>query len=85
MDLTLSLVGSGLKFCKEDLNIAVIRFSPLQNLKWLYIKYNYTEHLPKVLFGKFICGNKVFHFKTAFILIQNASDEGYMSPIVYFE
>ena len=31
----LRLVGSGLKFCKEDLNMAAINFSPLQNLKWL--------------------------------------------------
>ena len=45
--------------------MAAINFSPLQNLKWLQIKYNYTEHLTKVVFGKFICGNKVFHFKTA--------------------
>ena len=35
VDLTLSLVGSGLKLCKEDLNMAAINFSPLQNLKWL--------------------------------------------------
>ena len=35
VDLTLSLVGSGLKFCKEVLNMAAINFSPLQNLKWL--------------------------------------------------
>ena len=33
--LTLRLVDSGLKFCKEDLNMAAINFSPLQNLKWL--------------------------------------------------
>ena len=33
--LTLSLEGSGLKFCKEHLNMAAINFSPLQNLKWL--------------------------------------------------
>ena len=33
--LTLRLVGSGLKFCKEDLNMAAINFPPLQNLKWL--------------------------------------------------
>ena len=32
---TLRLVGSGLKFCEEDLNMAAINFSPLQNLKWL--------------------------------------------------
>ena len=32
---TLRLVGSRLKFCKEDLNMAAINFSPLQNLKWL--------------------------------------------------
>ena len=32
---TLRLVGSGLKVCKEDLNMAAINFSPLQNLKWL--------------------------------------------------
>ena len=32
---TFRLVGSGLKFCKEDLNMAAINFSPLQNLKWL--------------------------------------------------
>ena len=32
---TLRLVGSGLKFCKEDLNMAAKKFSPLQNLKWL--------------------------------------------------
>ena len=32
---TLRRVGSGLKFCKEDLNMAAINFSPLQNLKWL--------------------------------------------------
>ena len=32
---TLRLVGSGLKFCKVDLNMAAINFSPLQNLKWL--------------------------------------------------
>ena len=31
----LRLVGSGLKFCKEDLNMAAINFFPLQNLKWL--------------------------------------------------
>ena len=35
VDLNLSLGGSGLKFCKEDLNMAAINFSPLQNLKWL--------------------------------------------------
>ena len=29
---TLRLLGSGLKFCKEDLNMAAINFSPLQNL-----------------------------------------------------
>ena len=34
VDLTLSLGGSGLKFCFEDLNMAAINFSPLQNLKW---------------------------------------------------
>ena len=32
---TLRLVGSGLKFCKEDLNMAAINFTPPQNLKWL--------------------------------------------------
>ena len=32
---TLRLVGSGLKFCKEDLNVATIKVSPPQNLKWL--------------------------------------------------
>ena len=32
---TLRLVSSGLKFCKEDLNMAAINFSTLQNLKWL--------------------------------------------------
>ena len=32
VDLDLSLGGSGLKFCKEDLNMAAINFSPLQNL-----------------------------------------------------
>ena len=68
VDLTLSLGGSGLKFCKEDLNMAAINFSPLQSLKWLKINYNYIEHLTKVVFGKFVCGNKVFHFKTALIL-----------------
>ena len=31
----LRLVGSGLKFCKEDMNMAAINFSPLQILKWL--------------------------------------------------
>ena len=35
VDLTLSLGGSGLKFCNEYLNMAAINFSPLQNLKWL--------------------------------------------------
>ena len=35
MDSTLRLVGSGLKFSKEDLNMAAINFSPLYNLKWL--------------------------------------------------
>ena len=30
---TLRLVGSGLKFCKEDLNMAAINFSPFQILK----------------------------------------------------
>ena len=35
VDLTFSLGGSGLKFYKEDLNMAAINFSPLQNLKWL--------------------------------------------------
>ena len=35
VDLTLSLGGSGLKFCKEDLNMAAINFFPFQNLKWL--------------------------------------------------
>ena len=36
--LNLSLGGSGLKFCKfckEDLNMAAINVSTLQNLKWL--------------------------------------------------
>ena len=28
------------------------------------------EHLAKVVFGKFICGNKVFHFKTALISLD---------------
>ena len=32
-DSTLRLVGSGLKFCKEDLNMSAINFSPLQNFK----------------------------------------------------
>ena len=32
---TLRLVGSGLKFYKEDLNMAAINFSPLQNFKGL--------------------------------------------------
>ena len=27
--------GSGLTFCKEDLKMATINFSPFQNLKWL--------------------------------------------------
>ena len=31
--------------------MAAINFSPLQNLKWLQIKYNYTEHLTKAVFG----------------------------------
>ena len=44
VDLTLSLEGSGLKFCKEDLNMAAINFSPLQNLKWLGIKCNRTPY-----------------------------------------
>ena len=35
VDLTLSLGGSGLKFCEEDLTMAVINFSHLQNLKIL--------------------------------------------------
>ena len=35
VDLTLCLGCSGLKFCKEDLNMAAINFSLLQNLKWL--------------------------------------------------
>ena len=35
VDLTLSLGGSGLNFFKEDLNMATINFSPLQNFKWL--------------------------------------------------
>ena len=48
--------------------MAAINFSPLQHLKWPEINYNYTEHLTKVVFGKFICANKVFHFKTALIL-----------------
>ena len=47
--------------------MAARNFSPIQNLKWLKIKYNYTEHLIEVAFGKFICGNKVSHFKTALI------------------
>ena len=47
--------------------MATINFSLLQNLKWLEINYNYTEHLTKVVFRKFICGNKVFHFKLAII------------------
>ena len=34
--------------------MAAINFSPLQNLKWLEIKCNYTEHLTEVFFGKFI-------------------------------
>ena len=48
--------------------MAAINFSPLQNLKWLQINYNYTKHLTKVVFGKSICGNKVFHLKTGLIL-----------------
>ena len=36
MDLDLSLGGSGLKFCKEDLNMAAINFL-LENLKGLSI------------------------------------------------
>ena len=31
----LRLVSSGLKFFKEDLNMATINFPPLQKLKWL--------------------------------------------------
>ena len=57
--------------------MAAITFSPLQNLKWLLIKNNYTEHLTEVVFGKFIFGNKVFYFKTALILRKKASNEGY--------
>ena len=68
MDLDLSLGGNGLKFGKEDLNMAAINFSALQHLKGLLKKYNYTEHLTKVVFRKFMYGNKVFHFKTALIL-----------------
>ena len=59
-----SLGGSGLKFCKEDLNMATINFSLLQNMKWLSIKQNYTKHLTEVVFGNFIWCNKVFYFKT---------------------
>ena len=46
-----SLGGSGLKFCKEDLNMATINFSLLQNMS---IKHNYTKHLTEVVFGNFI-------------------------------
>ena len=35
VDLALSLVGSGLKFGKEYLNMPAINFSPLQILKRL--------------------------------------------------
>ena len=56
--------------------MTAIKFSPLQNLKWLKIKYNYTEHLTKALFGKFKRGNKVFHFKTALFLRQYDLNEG---------
>ena len=48
--------------------MATINFSLPQNLKWLSIKYNYTEYLTKAVFGKFICDNKILHFKTALFL-----------------
>ena len=50
--------------------MAAVNFSLLKNLKWLQIKYNYAEHLTKVVFERFKCGNKVSHFKTALILRQ---------------
>ena len=31
--------------------MTAINFSPLQNLKWMLRKYNYTEHLTKTVFG----------------------------------
>ena len=65
MDLDLSLGDSGLKFSKEDLNMAAINISPLQNLKGLSKKYNYSEHLTEVVFGKLMCGNKVFPFQNS--------------------
>ena len=63
---TLRLFGSGLKFCKEDLNMAALNFSPLQNLKWLYIKYTYTEHLTKAVFGSLYVVTRFFISKQHF-------------------
>ena len=40
-------------------------------------------HFTKQPLERFLCGYKVFNFKTTLILRENASSEGYMSPIVY--
>ena len=52
---------------KEDHNAAAAAARKLRRnqISALSGMLNYTEHLTKVVFRKFICGNKVFHFKTA--------------------
>ena len=63
---TLILVGSGLKFSKEDLNMAAINFSPLQNLKWLKIRYKYIKQPPEVVFWVLLHVYKDSHCKMVF-------------------
>ena len=41
-------------FVNEDLNMAAMKFCPLQRLKWLKIKFKlHIRHLPEVEFGRF--------------------------------
>ena len=49
----LRLVGSGLSFVNIGSDMAAIIDSPIQNLKWLKIRYKYTKQSPAVVFGCF--------------------------------
>ena len=46
--------------------MAAIIHSPLQNLKWLKIRYKYIEQFTEVVFGCFYMFTSVFHCNIEF-------------------
>ena len=51
--LMLTPLESGINVLNIDLNMAAVNLPLPQNLKWLTIKYTYTEHLREAVFGSF--------------------------------